>query len=86
VEISEEERERRRASGLCLRCGKEGHYGRNCPDNRPAGRAVFTITEDGEDFVETYEVDDCEDSGCIEGVDEHEEENGDAIQELPGDS
>ena len=83
--ISEEERERRHSHGLCMRCGGEGHYSRNCPDGRPAGRAVFTLTEDGEDFVESYEVEEEREESLGPQMME-EEENAEAAQELPGDA
>ena len=46
VKLSREETERRKKAGLCFRCGKGGHIGRNCPDknkspgpSRPQGGA-----------------------------------------------
>jgi hypothetical protein len=46
--LTQEEKDRRRANGLCLYCGKEGHGYANCPNlpsNRTAtGRAVYTFT------------------------------------------
>jgi len=34
--LTPEESERRRKAGLCFRCGKQGHIGRNCPDKSKA--------------------------------------------------
>jgi len=51
--VSQEELERRKEQGLCLRCGGKGHIIRNCklkPAKRPAqaARAQVTQTSDEE--------------------------------------
>ena len=35
-QITKEERDYRMANRLCIRCGKKGHFGRNCPEHKNA--------------------------------------------------
>ena len=34
TKLSPDETKKRKEAGLCFRCGKKGHIGRNCPDSK----------------------------------------------------
>ncbi len=71
-EISEKEKARRKAAGLCYRCGQSGHMARQCPDgktvqsdkkNAPPGFSLSNINFDMEALRDLTEmVDDIQDS------------------------
>ena len=56
--LSEEERARRISNNLCLRCGGEGHYSRNCPlKNRRSRTTAAAAAPSGEQGQEaTVEI------------------------------
>jgi hypothetical protein len=65
-----------------MRCGKPGHYSKDCPTRPALGRALFTIEGIDEEIVEEYDV---LEEGANESPDALQEaENLEAAQELPG--
>ncbi|KAF5343304.1 hypothetical protein D9758_016501 [Tetrapyrgos nigripes] len=77
LQLTREERDRRMANGLCIRCGQSGHFGRDCPpENDPVHveqevETYYGYDEDGN----IYELD--------QELEEQENEEG-AQDELPG--
>jgi Zinc knuckle len=54
--VSPVEMERRRRERLCFKCGSPDHMAPDCPDREVVVRAMFSINEDGQDFIESYEI------------------------------
>ena len=77
-QISEKEREKRRAEGLCYGCGGSDHISRNCPDsksvthtgNKPPGKTSFSMELGAIGEVSDPEVLDSLPLGAIDFMDD----------------
>ncbi|KAG6871529.1 hypothetical protein C0992_011509, partial [Termitomyces sp. T32_za158] len=52
IAVPEETKEYRRNKGLCLLCGKPGHFVQECPERSALGRAVWVM--DGDKYKFQY--------------------------------
>ncbi|KAG6882405.1 hypothetical protein C0992_011774, partial [Termitomyces sp. T32_za158] len=52
IAVPEETKDYRRNKGLCLLCGKPGHFVQECPERSTLGRAVWVM--DGDEYKFQY--------------------------------